>query len=44
LNPVCSKKKHFRIDYPVPTSRSLGKGLAFHGTLMFTFGNFKKIE
>jgi hypothetical protein len=21
------------IDYPVPTSRSLGKGIAFHGTL-----------
>jgi hypothetical protein len=30
LNPVLSKKKHFRIDYPVPTSRSPGKGLAFH--------------
>jgi hypothetical protein len=23
-------KSFFRIDYPVPTSRSPGKGLAFH--------------
>jgi hypothetical protein len=36
LNPVFSKKKkHFRIDYPVPTSRSPGKGVAFHWYFSF---------